>query len=158
MFVKRGICKHYRDSVLMGVPCRIGVPVRDRCAAEGGRIEDRPCHSKGQGCFVCHLYAEPDTRDLEEQARLFHEAMDSAMRVRRALAAVAATPGTAGEISCPVCQGKLDWSRDMHGEIAARCATEGCVSFPFPDDEEAPLRRDLLTEEKIGRKPPRLTK
>ncbi len=158
MFVKRGTCKHYRDSVLLGMPCRKGVPVLEKCIAASARIEERPCHEQGKGCFVCELYEEPSTRDLEEQARAFHELMERTMLVRRALAETPRGPGTAGEVTCPVCGGGLHWSRDQHGEISARCSTEGCVSFPFSEDDVAPLRRELITEQKLTRKPPRLTK
>lgn len=158
MFIKRGVCKHYRDSVLMGVPCRKGIPVLDRCDSLGAAIDERPCHRRGQGCFSCEFYAEPTAQELEEQARQFLEAMENAMRVRRALAAATSQPGPGGEIVCPICSGTLRWTRDVHGEIAARCENEGCVTFPFSENDDAPLRRDLLTEQRIGRKPPRLTK
>lgn len=158
MFLQRGSCKHFRDGVLLGVPCQKGVPVLERCMAADSSIEHRPCHSKGQGCFVCTLFEEPTDRELEEQARLFHEAMEHAMRVRRALAETPRAPGGSGEVPCPVCAGALRWSRDQNGEISAQCETEGCVSFPFPEGDPAPLRRELLTEQKLSRKPPRLTK
>ncbi len=158
MFLKRGTCKHFRDSVLLGMPCQKGIPVLDRCVAADSSIENRPCHQKGRGCFDCSLYEEPSERELEQQARLFHEAVQRATEVRRALAATPREAGTSGEVPCPVCGSRLKWSRDQHGEISAQCVTEGCVSFPFPEGEPAPLRRELLTEQKLARKPPRLTK
>ncbi len=158
MFLKRGICKHYRDSVLLGMPCQKGVPVAEQCVAVDSSIENRPCHSKGEGCFQCSLYAEPSARELEEQARLLYEAMERAMKIRAALAKTPKSPGAAGDVPCPFCGSRLTWSRDPQGEISAVCVTEGCVSFPFPEDEPAPMRRELISEQKLARKPPRLTK
>ncbi|MGF7162674.1 hypothetical protein FHS85_004329 [Rhodoligotrophos appendicifer] len=158
VFVQKGSCRHYRDSVLLGMACQKGVAVLEHCQAAGGGIDTLPCKSHGRGCFTCTLYQEPSTQELEEQARFFHEALERAATVRRTLSQADPRPGSSGSLPCPVCGEKLSWSRDGQGEISARCSTDGCVSFPFTEGEPPPMRRQLLTEQRLSRKPTRLTK
>lgn len=50
--------------------------------------------------------------------------------VQSAFTAIAADPSDSGTIECPVCKGRLAWTRDsVNGHLHGQCETDGCLRW-----------------------------
>lgn len=130
-----GKCRHFNG--LMNDECKVGIKYETVKAPlpEGtGRSFALPCLLEPGGhCDKCEPYTEAEA---DAQIEDHKKRMENIMLARAAIVTAIGKPwkkgepGSSGTVECPVCKGKLSYSRaGYNGHIHARCETKDCVSW-----------------------------
>lgn len=75
-------------------------------------------------CNLCDRYSDEEVSAIKARRR------ESIAFVIAAISEIAKIEGSFGEIECPKCKGRLNWTRaSYNGHVHAKCKTDKCVSF-----------------------------
>lgn len=129
-------CKHYR-AMSEHDTCSAGVAYS---SFDGLKFDERPCFMRGRDrkvCGGCDKAEFPTKEEIEAEEREIMERYARTLVVRAAIVEHLGGPwkrgtkGSAGSISCPVCDGGcVNFTRSgYNGHVHAKCSTEGCVSW-----------------------------
>lgn len=130
-------CRHLGGTVL-DHECEKGIDINALAVACGGQghftINMVPCWGKLEGgCEHYSAYTEDEWKQFDRESE---ELFNRTIKARTAivdfleLGGVAKGEDANGVIDCPVCGGKLGFSRaGCNGHIWARCSTDNCVAW-----------------------------
>lgn len=128
-------CNHYR-SMSDNETCKAGIHY---AMFKGLPFDQRPCFERdGVAPGGCPLAVFPTAEEKTERDRLMEIRFENIGKARRAIVEHCGgpwkrgTPGAAGVIDCPACDGKetLRFTRSgYNGHVHAACMTEGCVAW-----------------------------
>lgn len=120
--IARRHCRHYDYKLGLGLGrgprCAVGL---DNHSKAGGALCCMPRDDKTPAC--------PAREEWTEEERAATKAFSDGS-VARALIIMAAIPteGPVGVFQCPICDGRVAWSRARNGHIHASCSTRWCFS------------------------------
>lgn len=127
-------CKHYR-SMAEHSTCKVGVAY-DKF--KGMAFAVRPCYCDryDEARPGCDLVSIPTMAERDEEDREINVRIANIGKARQAIVSACGgpwrkgKPSILGAITCPVCNGHLDYSQaGYNGHIHAKCKTKGCVSW-----------------------------
>lgn len=135
MRARATFCNHYR-AMANHETCKVDVAYS---SFAGLPFDKQPCFRRDKNETPrggCSLQEFPTPEEIEESEKWMAERFANVGKARLAIVEhlggpwKRGTPGASGEIPCPVCGGKLRFSRaGYNGHIHAACSTEDCVRW-----------------------------